>query len=142
MATNDLLQKCNIKENNLCTFCETVPERLEHLFWHCPTVLNFWENVERWIYEGNNYLINLDKQRAILGITPINLSNKPINFILILTRYYIYKARINNKQLNLTAWKNEVKSYINIEKSIAIKNNGFEKFMKIWEKWIPLYEAT
>ena len=53
--------------------------------------------------------------------------------ILILTRYYIYKCRINNKQLNLLAWIHEVKFFIQIEKMIAIKTDRYYKFIKYWE---------
>ena len=38
LATNDLLNKMNIKQNNLCTFCNEEIEKLEHLFWQCNTV--------------------------------------------------------------------------------------------------------
>lgn len=75
--------------------------------------MEFWEDIERWIYEKNNYLLNVDKHRAILGIENITLYNKPINYILILTRYYIYKCRIKNEHLNLIAWRKEVKSFFN-----------------------------
>ena len=68
LATNDLLTKMNIKQNNLCTFCNEEIEKLEHLFWHCNTVNIFWENIEQWIYDKNDYLINIDKVRAIFGI--------------------------------------------------------------------------
>ena len=60
LATNDLMIKMNIKQNNLEI------EKLEHLFWHCNVVNRFGENIEQWIYNKSNYLINIDKLRAIL----------------------------------------------------------------------------
>ena len=53
-----------------------------------------------------------------------------MNYILILTKYYIYKCRIQNKQLNIKIWQNEVKVYLLLEKMIAIKYNTYEKFEK------------
>ena len=61
LATNDLLLKCGIKQDNLYTFCQRVPEKIEHLFWYCNIVMEFWENIENWIYEKNQYLANIDK---------------------------------------------------------------------------------
>ena len=90
LATNDLLTKMNIKQNNLCTFCNEETEKLEHLFWHCNTVNIFWENIEQWIYDKNDYLINIDKVRAIFGIPNNSKLNIPINYLLTVTRYYIY----------------------------------------------------
>ena len=58
LATKYLLTKMNIEQNNLCTFCGEEVEKLEHLFWQCNTVNTFWENIEQWIYDQNNYLIN------------------------------------------------------------------------------------
>ena len=54
--------------------------------------MEFWEHIEMWIYERSNYLLNIDMQRAILGITNVTENNKSINYILILTRYYIINA--------------------------------------------------
>ena len=67
----------------------------------------------------NQYLVNIDKKRAIFGICNQNEFNKPINYILILTRFYIYKCRINNKELNIATWVKEMNFFLHIEK-IAI----------------------
>lgn len=142
LATNDFLLKLRVREDNLCTFCGLLPEKIEHLFWHCHVVTEFWESVERWVLQKGQFLLNVNKQSAIFGKTYNLLSNKAINYILIVTRFYIYKCRIGNKQLNLHAWKNEIRQYILIEKLIAIKNNVFDKFSKVWQKWVTLFEVT
>ena len=124
-ATNDLLYKPHIKQDDLCSFCGLLTEKIEHLFWHCNVVVEFWESIERWIerwfFKRIQFSLNIDKQTAIFGITFNRHFNKPINYILIITRYYIYKCRINNKRLNLLAWRKEVNQYLSIEKMIAIK---------------------
>lgn len=89
-----------------------------------------------------NYLLNIDKKRAIFGIVSLTIYNKPINYIFILTRYYIYKCRISNNQLNLRAWINEVNKFLKIEKMIAMKKDGYEKFIKYWNKWMILFETS
>ena len=120
LATNDLLTKMNIKQNNLCTFCNEEIEKLEHLFWHCNTVNIFWENIEQWIYDKNDYLINIDKVRAIFVIPNNSKLNIPINYILTVTRYYIYNYKLNNNNLTITGWQTFVKQYLEVEKLIAI----------------------
>lgn len=142
LATNDLLLKLNIRNNNLCTFCGILPEKIQHLFWHCHVVLEFWETIEQLFLQKIHYALNVNKQTAIFGITHNICYNRSINYILILTRYYIYKCRLNNKSLNIQAWKNEIKHFILIEKLIAIKNDTFEKFTKEWEKWSPIFEEV
>ena len=109
IATNDLLMKMNIRQNNLCTFCNQEIEKIEHLFWHCNIVNQFWETVEQWVLEKNNYMLNVDKYRAIFGIPNTSWAMIPINYILIVTRHYIYKCRISSSNLNHLSWANYVK---------------------------------
>ena len=104
--------------------------------------MDFWDEIEAWIYENGNYLLNIDIKRAIFGIVSSSVCNKPINYILILTRYYIYKCRISNNQLNLRAWINEVNKFLKIEKMIAMKKDGYEKFIKHWNKLLILFETS
>ena len=140
LATNDFLFKCNIKQDNLCNFCKRFPEKLEHIFWYCTLIMEFWEDIEMWIYEKSNYLLNIDMQRAILGITNVTENNKSINYILILTRYYIYKCRINGNRPSIAEWIKEVTFFIHIEKMIAIKTDRYPIFIKHWGKWLNLLE--
>ena len=104
--------------------------------------MEFWENIENWIYEKNQYLVNIDKKRALFGICNQSEFSKPINYFLILTRFYIYKCRtcINNKGLNIAEWVKELKSFIHIETKIAIKADPFHKFTKYWQKWLQFFE--
>ena len=102
--------------------------------------MEFWENIENWIYEKNQYLVNIDKKRALFGICNQSEFSKPINYILILTRFYIYRCRINNKGLNIAEWVKELKFFIRFEKKIAIKADRFPKFTKYWQKWLQIFE--
>ena len=72
-------------------------------------------------------LVNIDKKRAIFGICNQNEYNKPINYILILSRFY-------------AAWVKLIKFFIHIEKNIAIKTDHFDKFTKFWQKWMQIFE--
>ena len=122
IATNDLLFKLQIKQDDLCSFCGLLPEKIEHLVWHCNVVVELWESTERWLLESIQFLLIIDKQTAIFAITFNRHFNKPINYIRIITRYYIYKRRIKNKRLNLLTWRKEVNQFLSIEKMIGIKN--------------------
>ena len=141
IATNDLLMKMNIRQNNLCTFCNQEIEKIEHLFWHCNIVNQFWETVEQWVLEKNNYMLNVDKYRAIFGIPNTSLAMIPINYILIVTRHYIYKCRISSSNLNLLSWANYVKKILELEKPIAIKNNKYDKMKIHWDKWFTIFNV-
>ena len=140
LATKYLLTKMNIEQNNLCTFCGEEVEKLEHLFWQCNTVNTFWENIEQWIYDQNNYLINIDKVRAIFGILNASKIYIPVNYILTVTRYYIYNCKLNENNLTIQGWQRFVKQYLEVEKMIAIKNDTYMQFNTNWGKWLHTFD--
>ncbi|MCG7878665.1 MAG: reverse transcriptase domain-containing protein [Candidatus Thiodiazotropha endolucinida] len=140
IATNDLLLKMNIRQSNLCTFCNAEPEKIEHLFWQCNVVNRFWDTVEQWIFATANYMVNIDKHRALFGISSMSPAMQPINYILIATRHYIYTCRVNSSNLSLLLWKNYVKKLFETEKLIAIKNSTYDKLKTHWEKWFNIFE--
>ena len=133
--------KYKIRDDNICSFCKREPEKLEHLFWYCEIVQDFWNKIEFLINMKSDYIFIMHKHAAFFGIIFDAALYMPINYILILTKYYIYKSRIQNKQPNIKIWQNEVKYYLFLEKMIAIKNNTYEKFEKNWNKWIVVFEG-
>ena len=141
IATNDLLLKMKIRQNNLCSFCNLEEEKIEHLFWHCNVVNQFWDSVEQWIFDKSYYMVNVNKYRAIMGIPNTSAAMQPINYILILTRHYIYTCRINSSNLNVRTWKNYMNKFLETEKLIAIKNNTYDKLKTHWEKWLDIFEV-
>ena len=141
IATNDLLLKMKLRQNNLCSFCNLDHEKIEHLFWHCHVVNQFWDSMEQWIFDKCHYMVNVNKHRAIFGIPSTSAAMQPLNYILILTRHYIYTCRINSSNLNIPAWKNYVNKFLETEKLIAIKNNIYDKLKTHWEKWLEIFEV-
>ena len=95
---------------------------------------DFWNQIEFLINMKSDYIFIMHKHAAFSGITFDVALYMPIYYILILTKYYIYKCRIQNKQPNIKIWQNEVKDYSFLEKMIAIKNNTYEKFEKKLEQ--------
>ena len=99
------------------------------------------QHVDQWLYNKTEFMININKQKAIFGIEQIKPPIRPINYILIVSRYYIYKCRISNKNLNLNAWKSTVKQFLEIEKLKAIKNNKYDVFLKHWDIWCISFDV-
>ena len=141
IATNDLLLKMKLRQNNLCSFCNLDHEKIEHLFWHCHVVNQFWDSMEQWIFDKCHYMVNFNKHRAIFGIPSTSAAMQPLNYILILTRHYIYTCQINSSNLNIPAWKNYVNKFLETEKLIAIKNNTYDKLKTHWVKWLEIFEV-
>ena len=86
-------------------------------------------------------MINTDKHRAIFGIPNNVLAMQQINYILIVTRHYIYKYRVSSSNLNLLSWENYVKKFLELEKLIALKTNKYYKIITHWEKWYYFFNV-
>ena len=97
-------------------------------------------NIEQWIYDKNDYLINIDKVRAVFGIQSCSKLSIPVNYLLTVTRYYIYNCRLNEHNLTIPGWQIFVKQYLEVEKLIAIKNDTYRKFCTNWEKWLRTFD--
>ena len=77
-VTNELLFRMGIADSSRCARCSgSVRDTLEHKFWLCPTVHEFWENIKAWLL-GNNVVTNWDQfteSGVLLGITNDSLMN-------------------------------------------------------------------
>ena len=45
LTTNKMVAKYNLDQKENCTFCDRYPESIEHLFWNCELIKNFWNNL-------------------------------------------------------------------------------------------------
>ena len=95
LATNKKLYKYGISNTTSCTFCQLQQEDIEHLFFNCIHVRNFWLFFENWwkeMYHGNTYLTIKD---ILFGFSykdpPVTL-----NQCILLGKKYIYKQKLNS----------------------------------------------
>ena len=129
----------NYRQDSLCTFCNIEEETILHLFWQCDIVNQFIENFSRWLFLKTNYFINFNVKMIIFG-TNTRYHYKPLNNIIIILKYFIYKCKMQNVSLNLDNLILELKSQIKIERSVALSKNVFEKFEKDWALCLMLIE--
>ena len=87
LVTNSFLFKIKKINNNGCSYCNEHGETIEHLFLSCTKVKDFWNNLQDWLSNNCNIILNLDEKSLIFS------SQKPKsieNYILCLAKYYIY----------------------------------------------------
>ena len=136
LGTNWLLHKINNTDKN-CTFCNNETETIEHLFWDCQevqTLLNNFQNaLQRYNIDEN--LINITKINLIFG----NFKHKSAiveNTVLLWTKYYIFKTKMNKGNLNIAGLNNFLKYNFKTIKYIYTSNGDFEKFSILWNRWM------
>ena len=76
---------CNIIESNNCTFCDNQGETIDHLFYECKHVRQFWLDISGIL--PNELNITVTKRCIIIGSS--DMSNL-LNHICILGKKYIY----------------------------------------------------
>ena len=89
------------KNSTRCEECNLYIETIEHLFWECQAVKNFWLTfVDNWNINHNSD-INLDFKDIIYGYNIVDLfSEKAINLLLLIVKGFIYQCKIKSKSIN------------------------------------------
>ena len=80
----------NYVDSNKCAFCNNLPETLQHLFYDCNKVREFWRNVEKWIFIKTGIRISFTKNKLLFGMMTEVKMSKNINWFIINVKYYIY----------------------------------------------------
>ena len=134
IVTNIQLKKWKITPTDLCSFCQSEPESLLHLFFYCPKVLSLWHLVVSYIQDR----FGLDPElnpRAVISNQFCQAKAHASNFICLITKQYIYRQRCMKKELIFNELKAHIHTLECIEKYIAIKNG---KFHHHTTKWKPM----
>ena len=81
-----------------------------------------------------NEQINLNEQDIMLGILNDTKKHTTINACIILAKWYIYKNKLNESQIFLYKFLCDLKYYIMIERTIAIKNQKMTQYNQKWQQ--------
>ena len=74
--TNILLQKMKVTDTNKCSTCKDEIDYLEHFFFHCPPVKQFWIEIERFLLSMTGICTQLNVCDVLFGIRYVNLDEK------------------------------------------------------------------
>ena len=127
IVTNKHLQRYSIKQSNVCTFCESKPETIEHLFWECTIVKKFWNEVRHHF----NMQMHLNVKNILFNIA--NSNPKVVeNLILLIAKYHIYASKCFGTKPSIIAFINLIERTKQIEENIAKNNNKSYAHNKKW----------
>ena len=92
LATNCFLFKTGIKSNDQCSFCKESSETLLHLFWECPLVKSFWNEIGNWMKNSSCFLNEEFSVLSCIGLVN-NTTNLLFHHALLIARYHIYFSK-------------------------------------------------
>ena len=119
-------------KDNTCYFCNSNPETVMHLFLECEVVKKFWRALQRWVeYFFGIYFEPLDKSVIFLDLNGADA--ELLNRILLKATHYIYITKCNKRVLRLYDYASELYSLYCLEKDLAIEQNVYTKFQKVWK---------
>ena len=136
LSTNSYLFRIGILTSDVCSFCSETIETIEHIFWRCPFVYDFWNNLQNWVNSTIDIpQIHLTECDVIFGIAE---TSKVLNLVLLLAKKHIYRQKLKMLSPSLEAFKREFRYYKDICKYIYRKNNQEGVYIKYWGKYANL----
>ena len=136
LPTNRFLHLRNIRDNNLCSFCNREEESVSHLFWDCDIVKNFWTNLQNLLIANCTHIVNLqfDEELILFGTKENMYTDDIFDLILLLAKYYIYSLKWTDSVPNITVFRAIVKNRHQFEKYRL--SNQTQKFNTLWFPYV------
>ena len=128
IATKNYLKTIKVKNCELCGLCRECKETSLHLFSECNKVNDLWQNVQNWINSKIKIQIILDDTMKILCYHIQDEIFWPLNFILLITRYYIFTCIKQNSTLNIYYLQKLIKTKFEEQEMLSKVNNCYENF--------------
>lgn len=107
---NKILNKMNLSDSPLCSYCNSAPETIVHLFCHCPIIRGLWNEIKSKI---NLPLPDLTPESAFFGF--YNSNDILVGHIHLIFKMSIYAFRIKKYCSSLIIFK-KIKNIFEIEK--------------------------
>ena len=80
----------HIVKNNL--------KKIYHLFFICPKVRHFWNELRAWLYTNIRIDISLDDRKILFSFDG---KNDFINYIYVLAKFYIYQTKFISMNISI-----------------------------------------
>lgn len=133
LFTNSRLAKIGLIQSDLCTFCNTSAETIDHLFFYCVHSHAFWEEFESYWIAIAKEQRKLELKTILIGVTDTNCSL--FNYLIVLGKLHLWNCRRNNSLPFFPSYKELVKRKYETECHIAAKFND-RKMLEA--KWKPI----
>ena len=127
----------NVVASGICESCN-VQDDIQHFLFACTPVRIFWSQLESWWNNVSNCPVVLTEKHVIFGLYYDLKYFTSINYVLLLGKMYIYRQKMQEKELSFKYFLHELKNRLMIEKSICESNNGLLEFNRKWESIIEI----
>ena len=135
LGTKDFLFKMKIVDSNQCRLYGESAETIQHLFSQCEIVENLWTDIKQWIKRKVNYQLHMTQITKFFGYCIQDQTFKPVNFILLICRKYIFWCAQNKFIPNFLQLKKLIlQRYCEPQYLTKLSSSDeFDREMKIWK---------
>ena len=131
LATNYFLFKIGIKSNDQCSFCKESSETLLHLFWDCPFVKSFWNEISNWMKKSSCFLNEEFSFLSCIGLVN-DTTNLLFHHALLIARYHIYFSKQKGFNPSWELFFRTILNCFDYERRYAIKTGTLRNFNAKW----------
>jgi hypothetical protein len=131
---NQYLKRIKKSETELCNRCQMV-DTTSHYLYECQEVKLFWNSLKRWwdSMEMDMATFDINVKNIMLGILGNNPKNEVLNACILLAKWHIYKNKLNESQIFFYKFLCDLKLFLIIEKTIALRSNTYQKYVEKWQ---------
>ena len=142
LTTNRSVSKFNPNQDEYCTFCRTETETIDHVLWECNYTKRFINETMEFLTLNCPCLSNvkLEKNTFLFGFSNPPHVGELFFIILLLSKFFIYRCKVNQIKPSLTTFKSEIRQLYLIEESIFGGKNHYEKFKVRWAQFVKLLD--
>ena len=133
LYTNSKLHKIGYSQHDLCTFCNSHPEKLNHFLYSCPCTKAFWGDFVLFWFSGTQKAINPTQQDVIVGV--LSRSCPLLNYFLLIAKIYLWDCRRNQILPNINGFKAKILIKYETKNYIVRINKKMEFLRAKWTKF-------
>lgn len=134
--TRDKIHLFDSKYSDKCLKCSTERDSLIQTFWYCRKIQEVWDKIEKWMSKICNRALVFTPDICIFQDTE-NM-RCPIIFSSLVYKKLILHNWKKTEAPSLENWKNLMKYYLKIERTMSEDSNKEKQFDNVWT---TLYEA-
>ena len=140
LTTNRSASKFIEGQTDLCTFCNNYTETIKHLFWDCENVKTFWNDLTNSMNNRckHSHQFRVDEKLVLFGQSEYLYTDEICNLIILLSKLYIYRSKVNGSALSLRCFIRELFTRYNSEKIIS---NNNQQFINKWSNYLDLFKS-
>lgn len=118
--------------------CGTDKGTMQHIWWDCPLLRGFWDEVCTQIHAITETELNFTAECCLLHISNYSLSRykkSVVRHMLNTAKTIIPRQWKSTHSPTITEWLSEVDSLYKMEETVAMASERTDKFHKLWKSW-------